>query len=362
MMIRKKIFYLLIIFSVLHANIPETEIGINLGATSTQNEPSSKFENPTFGVTYQNNSYVVMPRVDVEYVKLKNEEATALIKASVNGVYEYENKTNISPYVLAGFGYEKVQGEVENVIESHAFVQGGAGLRIDIKEGYKARIEGKFLQILGGSNEENEAIITAGLTIPLTYRKPIIKRKPRPIVRPVVRVNPIPPVVIPSRPKIIYSNVNECSIKISAPDLDRDGIEDRLDQCPSTPCNFSVDTYGCPIKATLQINFANNSAKMKIHSLDKVNEFARFLLRSKGSMVTIEGHTDSVGSSRSNLALSHRRAKTVVKALIRQGISPARIQAEGKGESMPIASNKTTEGKAENRRIEAVLSYPRGRK
>jgi OOP family OmpA-OmpF porin len=307
-----------------------------------------------------------MPRVDVEYVKLKNEEATALIKASVNGVYEYENKTNVSPYVLAGFGYEKVQGEVENVIESHAFVQGGAGLRIDIKEGYKARIEGKFLQILGGNNEEHEAIITAGLSIPLTYVQPIVKRKPRPIVRPIirpiVRVNPMPPVVIRSRPKIIYSNVNECSIKISAPDLDRDGIEDRLDQCPNTPCNFSVDGYGCPIKATLQINFANNSAEMKAHSLDKVNEFSKFLLHNKGSMVMIEGHTDSVGTSRANLALSHRRAKSVVRALIRQGVSPARLHANGKGESMPIASNETQEGKAQNRRIEAVLSYPKGRR
>jgi len=362
-MIRKTMFSSLIMLSVLHANIPESEIGINIGVTSTQNEPKSKFENPTFGLTYQNNSYVVMPRVDLEYVELKNEEATALIKASVNGVYEYENKTNFSPYVLAGIGYEKVQGAVENVIESHAFVQGGAGLRIDIKEGYKARLEGRFLQILGGNNENHEAIITGGLSIPLSYAKRVVKRRPRPIVRQqIVRIKPIQPIVIRSNPKIIYSNVNECSIKISAPDLDRDGIEDRLDQCPNTPCNFSVDGYGCPVKGTLQINFTNNSAEIKAYSLDKVNEFARFLLQNKGSMIVIEGHTDSVGTSRANLALSHRRAKSVVKALVRAGVSPARLHAKGKGESMPIASNKTVEGKAKNRRIEAMLSYPKGRR
>ena len=362
-MIRKTMFSSLIMLSVLHANIPESEIGINIGVTSTQNEPKSKFENPTFGLTYQNNSYVVLPRVDLEYVELKNEEATALIKASVNGVYEYENKTNFSPYFLVGIGYEKVQGAVENVIESHAFVQGGAGLRIDIKEGYKARLEGKFLQILGGNNENHEAIITGGLSIPLSYAKRVVKRRPRPIVhQQIVRIKPVPPIVIRSNPKIIYSNVNECSIKISAPDLDRDGIEDRLDQCPNTPCNFSVDGYGCPVKGTLQINFTNNSAEIKAYSLDKVNEFARFLLQNKGSMIVIEGHTDSVGTSRANLALSHRRAKSVVKALVRAGVSPARLHAKGKGESMPIASNKTVEGKAKNRRIEAMLSYPKGRR
>jgi len=351
--------------SFLDANIPETEIGINLGVVSTKNEPSSKFENPTFGITYQNNTYVVMPRVDVEYVKLKHEEADALIKASINGVYEYENKTNVSPYVLVGLGYEKVQGEVEDVIESHAFVQGGIGLQIDIKKGYKARLEGRFLQILGGNNENHEAIITGGLSMPLTYAQPIFRPKPRPKPKPIPRplpVKEIKPIVIHTPPKVIYANVNECSIKIAGPDLDRDGIEDRLDQCPNTPCNFSVDSYGCPIKATLKINFANNSSEIKLHSLDKLNEFARFLLRNKGSMVSIEGHTDSVGTSKSNLALSHRRAKSVVRALIAQGISTARLNAEGKGESTPIASNKTVEGKAMNRRIEAVLSYPKGRK
>lgn len=360
-MINKKIFYSLIMVTSLNATMPETEIGINMGMTATENDPSTKFENPTFGVTYQNNSYIIMPRVDVEYVKLKNEQATALIKASVNGVYEYENKTNVSPYILAGVGYEKVQGEVEDVIESHAFVQAGLGLGIDITEGYKAKIEGRFLQILGGNDEEHEAIITGGVSIPLSYTKPVVR--PRPVKRvPVQIIRPVRPVVVHTPPKVLYSNVNECSIKISQPDLDRDGIENRLDQCPNTPCNFSVDGYGCPIKATLKINFANNSAKIKAHSLDKVHEFARFLLRNKGSMVTIEGHTDSVGSSRSNLALSHQRAKSVVRALVNQGISPARIKAEGKGESLPIASNKTQEGKAKNRRIEAVLSYPRGRR
>ena len=342
------------------ATTPETEIGINIGATATKNEKGSKFKSPTFGITYQNNGYVIMPRVDIEYVKLNQEEANALIKASVNGVYEYENKTNVSPYLLAGIGYEKVQGEVSDVIESHAFVQGGAGLHIDIQDGYKAKVEGRFLQILGGKDEENEAILTAGLTIPLGYEKrnrPVKRR-----VKPIVKVQPIKPIIIREAPKVIYANNNECSIKISAPDLDRDGIENSLDQCPATPCNFSVDSYGCPIKATLQIHFKTGSSDIQGYSMIKVNEFAEFLLRNKGSLITILGHTDSVGSAVANQALSYRRAKSVVQALIEKGVSPARIHAEGKGESMPIASNKTSNGKAMNRRIEAVLSYPQGRR
>jgi OOP family OmpA-OmpF porin len=367
--ITKRNFYILAIsiLSFLNAGLPETEIGINIGMNSTKNDDGSKFKNPTVGVTYQNNIYVISPRVDVEYVSLKNERADALIKASINGVYEYENKTNFSPYVLAGIGYEKVVGETKGIIESHAFIQGGAGVRMDIQDGYKARLEGKFLQILGGEDEENEAIITAGLSIPLGYSRPIV-RKPKPVVRrerprprPVV-INPIQvvkPIIIHEPPKVLHSNNNECPIKISASDFDRDGIEDHLDQCPNTPCNFSVDGYGCPIKATLKIHFATNSSRIREYSMIKVSEFANFLLKNRGSRVTIIGHTDSVGSAVSNKRLSYKRAKSVVNALIAKGLSPARVHAEGRGESEPIASNDMEEGKARNRRIEAVLSYPK---
>ncbi|SFV69287.1 Outer membrane protein [hydrothermal vent metagenome] len=358
----KKILYMVSMLTFLHAVMPETEIGINIGMNSTKNSDGSEFKNPRFGLTYQNNSYVISPRVDVEYVNLKDEQANSLIKASINGVYEYENITTVSPYLLAGLGYEKVNGETKNVIESHAFVQGGAGLRIDIKDGYKARFEGKFLQILGGKDENNEAIFTAGLSIPLTYAKKAIV--PKKIVNHIKIIRPIEPIIIRQpqiirEPKIINSNNNECSIKISGADFDRDGVEDRLDQCPNTPCNFSVDGYGCPIKATLQIHFANNSSEIRAYSMIKVDEFAKFLLKNRGSLVTIVGHTDSVGSASSNKNLSYRRANSVVKALLARGVSSSRIHAEGDGESMPIASNKTEEGRAKNRRIEAILNYPK---
>ena len=363
-MIKRRILYTLSMLSFLHASMPETEIGINIGVNSTKNEDGSKFENPTLGVTYQNNIYIISPRFDLEYAQLKNEQANALIKASFNGVYEYENRTNVSPYILAGFGYEQVIGETKDIIESHAFVQGGGGLRLDIKDGYKARVEGRFLQILGGDDENNEAIITAGLSIPLTYAKPIKKREPIKVqvIKPIQPIQVVKPIIIHEPPKIFNSNNNECPIKISAPDFDRDGVEDHLDQCPDTPCNFSVDGYGCPIKATLEIHFATNSSTIRDYSMVKVEEFAKFLLKNRGSIVTILGHTDSVGSAVSNRRLSFKRAKSVVDALLSKGVSPARVHAEGRGESEPIASNKTEEGKAKNRRIEAVLSYPKRRK
>jgi outer membrane protein OmpA-like peptidoglycan-associated protein len=68
--------------------------------------------------------------------------------------------------------------------------------------------------------------------------------------------------------------------------------------------------------------------------------------------VVIEGHTDSVGSDEYNMKLSGQRAGAVWKYLVSKGIDSSRLQAKGLGESMPIASNDTEEGRAKNRRVE----------
>jgi len=351
--------YMLMLLTVLDAGVIESEIGLNLGMNSTLNEDGAKFKNPTLGISYQDNKYVVAPRVDLEYTKVKNDYANSLLKASLNGVYGYENKTDVIPYALAGVGYESVSGATKDVFESHPFVQGGAGLRFDFDNGLKAKLEGKILKIIGGDKEGNELIVTAGISIPLNYFihkpvKPVLKERPIAVPKPVV------PIIQPIQ--VVASDMNECPLKISAADLDRDGIADEVDQCPATPCNFTVDSYGCPVKARLKINFATASDTIESTSIYKVDNFANFLLNNKGSMIMIVGHTDSEGSSIDNLSLSQRRANAVVEALVAKGVSPARLTAIGKGESMPLASNDTVEGKAMNRRIEAEITYPEGRR
>ena len=64
------------------------------------------------------------------------------------------------------------------------------------------------------------------------------------------------------------------------------------------------------------------------------------------------GHTDSIGTEAYNLKLSERRAQAVKAYLVSKGIDASRIYSEGKGEAQPIASNKTAEGRAKNRRVD----------
>lgn len=71
--------------------------------------------------------------------------------------------------------------------------------------------------------------------------------------------------------------------------------------------------------------------------------------------VDVAGHADSTGSDEHNMALSQRRADSVAQALIANGVQPVRVVAVGFGESRPIATNDTAEGRAKNRRVEIKL-------
>lgn len=100
------------------------------------------------------------------------------------------------------------------------------------------------------------------------------------------------------------------------------------------------------------INFTANSAVLLEESKYVLDEFARFLKDHKHLVVVIQGHTDNLWDDTYNLKLSVDRAKAVHDYLIAQGISAQRLTFEGYGESKPIASNATEEGRAKNRRTE----------
>ena len=103
--------------------------------------------------------------------------------------------------------------------------------------------------------------------------------------------------------------------------------------------------------------FASGKADLLPGAQDKLNHVAEFLKRSPRP-VSIEGYTDSRGSPKKNQALSEKRARAVADYLASQGVPADRLQAVGKGESSPIASNSTSSGRAENRRVEIVLQRP----
>ena len=145
-------------------------------------------------------------------------------------------------------------------------------------------------------------------------------------------------------------------------DSDGDGVPDFRDDCPGTPAGARVDERGCqimlekPVSFDLTVEFAFNSDEITGVAFQEMLELLKFLREYPSSKAVIEGHTDSVGDAAYNQGLSERRAQAVVTALTNSGIDSGRLSAVGHGESKPIASNATQEGRQKNRRVNVVVS------
>jgi len=109
------------------------------------------------------------------------------------------------------------------------------------------------------------------------------------------------------------------------------------------------------IVITDTIYFGSGKANILPVSFPILDEVARVLMENPKIKIRIEGHTDSMGNDETNMRLSQSRAESVMKYLIRKGISAERMEAKGYGETMPVADNSTPEGRAKNRRVEFVI-------
>lgn len=162
----------------------------------------------------------------------------------------------------------------------------------------------------------------------------------------------------PATPKGDAVDANGCSLP---KDADNDGVTDDKDRCPNTPAGTKVDAMGCRIlfeegkKALVLegVNFATGKADLTEDSKAILDNVASSLKANPDVKVEVSGHTDITGSRALNRRLSAARATTVKDYLEAQGVDAGQITgAKGFGPDRPIASNKTAEGKAQNRRVE----------
>ena len=149
------------------------------------------------------------------------------------------------------------------------------------------------------------------------------------------------------------------------PDNDNDGIPDAADKCPN---EAGPPPDGCPKKYNLvvvtetkielkqTVFFDTNRARIKRVSYALLDDVERAMRDNPKIKVEIQGHTDSQGNDNVNLKLSQRRAEAVRTYLIKSGITSDRMVAKGYGETVPIADNRTTEGRSQNRRVEFVIT------
>lgn len=153
------------------------------------------------------------------------------------------------------------------------------------------------------------------------------------------------------------------------PDTDKDSVFDKDDACPTTP--GLVELKGCPPpppmkeaekkileKAFASLEFATGKDIIKPVSFPSLNDLAKLVKQHKDDWkLTLSGHTDNQGDATKNMTLSEKRSKAVKAYLVKKGVPEEIVLVEWFGQTVPIASNDTPEGRQKNRRVEMKVSF-----
>ncbi len=149
------------------------------------------------------------------------------------------------------------------------------------------------------------------------------------------------------------------------PDTDGDGVPDADDKCPTIPGVES--NKGCPEiaeetkevfkKALKGIQFESGRDVIKRSSYGILNNVADIMKDNPEYKLIIDGHTDSQGDDAKNMTLSEKRALAVKTYLVNKGVAENRLKSRGFGETQPKATNDTSAGRAENRRVEFTVEF-----
>ena len=134
-------------------------------------------------------------------------------------------------------------------------------------------------------------------------------------------------------------------------------IKTLREQTSGTGVDVSETDGGKAILVNLPdgVTFDTGSATLKPAFRDTLDKVAQSMIDYPQSLIDVYGHTDSTGSDAFNQRLSEQRANTVMNYLISRGVPAARLRSQGFGETMPVASNDSIDGRARNRRVEIKI-------
>ncbi|WP_109799091.1 MULTISPECIES: OmpA family protein [Novosphingobium] len=134
-------------------------------------------------------------------------------------------------------------------------------------------------------------------------------------------------------------------------------IKELREQTAGTGIDVTETDDGQAILVNLPngVTFDVDSSAIRPSFRDVLDRIAQSLVQYPNSLIDVYGHTDSTGSDAYNQALSERRARAVADYLISRGVGYSRIRSQGFGETQPIASNATEEGRSANRRVEIKI-------
>jgi OOP family OmpA-OmpF porin len=292
-----------------------------------------------------------------------------------------QKRSFLSPYVTAGAGYMSSSANVRGVLQGNNtpyqnnwFIPVGAGFKIGLSKvvnldfGYRVYFM-KTNTFDGVGSVLNDKFSYAHAGIEIAFGKKSAPQLQNYSALAVLREQTA---AESSELRSALSTSEQARLAAEAQyakdkaDDDMDGVANLYDKCAGTPTGTTVDGSGCPIKiptpedkkvlteAISNLEFELGSASIKPSSLETLNKVAALLI-DKNFSLKLAGHTDDVASPEVNLRLSKDRAEAVKAYIVSKGANPSRIEATGYGEYQPITTNKTAEGRQQNRRVEFSL-------
>lgn len=275
----------------------------------------------------------------------------------------------VRPYLTIGGGGLSTTTSDSLIVLAHNgyTIDGGLGLKVDVKPNWGLRLEGKAL--LSPGNPDAAAIVPNGeVTLGLYGRFGAPTPPPKPALPPEGDAdndgvtNAVD--ACPEQAGVAASK----GCPVAPGDADGDGFPDATDKCPlqAEVKNDWADDDGCPDEAPPPalrgvvgplsgVSFASDKADLLPESYPALDRVLQALLVTPLAKLEIAGYTDNSGTTEVNHELSQKRADAVKAYLISKGVDPARLMAKGYGEEKPVADNSTPEGREKNRRVELHL-------
>lgn len=311
--------------------------------------------------------------------------------SSLNGYYIFSQRTSFQPFILVGAGRSRFNADGgSQADETTANV--GLGAFVSLSDSIALR--GELRDSHGfGSSKHDDMLALLGVQWHIGHQA----------AAPVVAV--IPTAALPAPPSDedgdgVPDTRDKCAgtpagVAVNADgcplDSDGDGVSNDKDRCPNTPAGLRVDEHGCPLdndgdgvaddkdacpgthqgapvdergcalplKEAVRVDahFDTNSAVLHPEDKAAIGKIADIAKRYPDASIKVQGFTDNIGSRGANRILSQARADSVRRSLVEDfQIPPERIEAVGYGAAQPVASNATEAGRAQNRRVMALLS------
>jgi OOP family OmpA-OmpF porin len=345
----------------------------------------------TFGgeVQFNNLNTLLSPELSVLYANGKykpNRIETDIYRIALNGVYEYSKLGFITPLAKIGIGYETMGDKYYYENTDSAFGDAGVGFKIPFTDNIALKLEAVYMLKFNSARWDSNLATLAGINIAFgATEEPTMQEETSTSnseanadddadgVNNASDACPNTPAGVtvdekgcnidedndgvlnstdacPNTPEGVTVDEKGCNV-----DDDNDGILNSVDTCPDTPANTVVDASGCMKKIYMKINFKTGSTEVDSKSQKNIELFAKFLEETQNYSTEIVGYTDNVGSTPFNQKLSQTRADAVKALLLKEGVENSRVKATGMGEKDPAYTNDTKEGRAQNRRIDAIL-------